>query len=195
MRRDDRPLVALDVGRLLGVAVGVPGLVPASYSIALAKPSAGIAAQLGNLIAVMDLVLAGRDPREPGREAGPKPFMLVKEAPFSLAAFSDHRVAESVVRSAYALHGVIAGMCVRHGVECRDAHEATVTKHFTGKGRHGGRPERKAAIIRRCRLLGYVPADCNDEDRCDALACWDFAAATYARAPSALRLFGEEKAA
>lgn len=187
-----RPLIGLDVGRLLGVAVGVAGMTPASYSIALAKPSAGLAVQLGNLIAVMDLVLSGRDPSDPGREPGPKPAMVVKEAPLTLAAFSDHRVAEAVVRSAFALHGVIAGMCVRHGVECRDANEATVTKHFTGKGRHGGRAERKAAIIRRCRLLGYVPADCNDEDRCDALACWDWASATIALAPGAFRLFGEE---
>lgn len=185
-------LVGLDVGRLLGVAVGVPGMIPASYSVALAKPSAGLAAQLGNLIAVCDLLLAGRDPRDPKAEPGPKPAMVVKEAPLSLAAFSDHRVAEAVVRSAFALHGVIAGMCVRHGVECRDAYEATVTKHFTGKGRWGGRAERKAAIIRRCRLLGYVPADCADEDRCDALAVWDWASATIARAPGALRLFGEE---
>jgi hypothetical protein len=121
--------------------------------------------------------------------------MVVKEAAFSLAAFSDHRVAEAVVRSAYALHGIIAGMCVRHGVECRDAYEATVTKHFTSRGRYpGGRAERKAAILRRCKLLGYLPKDSDDEDRADACAVWDFGAATIARAPGALRFFGEEAA-
>ena len=190
--RQDGIIVGLDIGRLLGVAVGAPGGAPASYSIVLAKPSAGLAAQLGNLIAVMGLLLAGRDPRDRSAEAGPRPRLVVKEAPLTLAAFSDHRVAEAVVRSAFALHGVVAGMCARYGVECRDVNEATVTKHFTGKGRHGGRAARKAAIVSRCRLLGYVPDDCRDEDRCDALACWDFATATYARAPSALRLFGEE---
>lgn len=179
--RQDRPLVALDVGRLLGVAVGMPGMIPESYSVVLSKPSAGLAVQAGNLIAFLDQLFRER-----------KPFMLVKEAPFSLAAFSEHRVAEGVVKSAYALHGIIAGMCARHGVECRDAYESTVTKHFTGKGRHGGRAERKAAIIRRCRSLGYLPAGCNDDDRADACAVFDFAAATYARAPSRLVLFGQE---
>jgi len=194
MRRDG-PLVGLDVGRLLGVAVGMPGFVPQSYSIALGKPGAGRTKHAGNLIAVLDLILSGRDPRRPEADAGPKPFMLVKEAPFSLAAFSDKTSAEATVKSTYGLHCVVEGMCDRHGVECRDAYESTVTKHFTSKGRWGGRAERKAAIMRRCRLLGYVPAGCNDEDRCDALAVWDWASATIARMPGAFRLFGEERAA
>lgn len=195
MRRDGH-LVALDVGRLLGVAVGAPGMIPTSYTVTLAKPSAGLPAQLGNLIAVMDILLTGRDPRDPGSPAGPKPAMVVKEAALTLAAFSDHRVAEAVVRSAFALHGVIAGMCVRHGVECRDANEATVTKHFTGNARWGGRAARKAAIVRRCQALGYFGRDVNDDDRADACAVFDFASHTFARvSPKELRLFEPRRAA
>lgn len=189
----DRPIIGLDVGRLLGVAVGVPGLVPQSYSIALAKPSAGLAAQGWNLIKLLDLLLSGHDPLNPAAPAGPKPFMLVKEAPLSIEALL--KIGAHSIPSTLGMHLIVRAMCFGHGVRCEDAHVGTVTKHFLGSAKTGGRAERKAAIIRRCRLLGYVPADCNDEDRCDALACWDFAAATYARAPSALRLFGEEKAA
>jgi hypothetical protein len=189
--------VGLDLGRRLGVAVGPPGFVPASYTLALSKPSGGLAVQAGNLIAVLDLILSGVDPRDPARPYGPKPALVVKEAAFSLAAFRDHAVNEAAVLSAFGLHAIVAGMCQRHGVQCRDAHVATVTKHFLGKGRWaGGRAERKNAIVRRCQDLGYFGRDCSDDDRADACAVWDWASVTLARVPPReIRLFGQERAA
>jgi hypothetical protein len=81
-------------------------------------------------------------------------------------------------------------MCKRHAVQCCEASAQSVTKHFTGTARHGGRAPKKRAIVARCRMLGYVPADCTDEDRCDALAVWDWACAHKARvAPRDLVLF------
>jgi hypothetical protein len=87
-------------------------------------------------------------------------------------------------------------MCQRHGVPCRDAHVATVTKHFLGKGRWaGGRAARKNAIVRRCQVLGYFGLDCRDDDRADACAVWDWASVTLARVPPReIRLFGDRAA-
>jgi hypothetical protein len=175
------PIFAVDVGRLTGFAAGRPGEIPRSFTVTLSTPRAGLAVQASNLIAFLD-----RELRED------RPALVAKEAPFSLAAFSDHRVAEAVVRSAYGLHCIIEAVCQRFGIPCHEAAESTITKHFTGRGRHGGRAARKRAIVARCKLLGYVPADCADEDRCDALAVWSWAEATLARvSPKEIRLFRE----
>lgn len=174
------PIMGLDIGRLLGVAIGEPGGVPRSSTVILAKPRGELAEQAGNLIAFLDQ-----------RFRAERPKLVAKEAPFSLAAFRDHAVSEAVVRSAYGLHCVVLGMCRRFGIPCHDAHESSVTKHFTGRGRHGGRSHRKRAILERCRLLGYVPLDCADEDRADACAVWDWACAHLAKVPPReLHLFG-----
>ena len=179
------PVIGLDAGRRLGFAAGLPNAVPESFTVVLSKSDAGLAVQAGNLIAFLDK-----------RFREDRPALVVKEAPFSLAAFSDHHVNEAAVRSAFGLHCIIDGMCQRYGITCREIAEVTVTKHFTGKARHGGRPARKRAIINRCRLLGYVAADCSDEDRCDALAVWDWACATLARVPPReLHMFNEGAAA
>lgn len=174
-------IIGLDVGRLTGVASGVPGAAPVSFTVILSRPSEGRAVQAGNLLAFLD-----REFRED------RPALVAKEAPIPLAAFRDKDSAAHTVRSAYALHGVVEAMCQRFAVPCHEVVEASVTKFFTGKGRWGGRPQRKQAVMQRCRALGYVPADCRDEDRCDALAVWDWACAHLAkRAPRELVMFGE----
>lgn len=176
--------MAFDLGRLAGFAIGKPGEIPRSGTEVLAKPHGGFAAQAGHLISFLN-----REFRDN------QPLMVVKEAPFSLAAFSDHRVAEKVVRSAYGLHAIVEGMAHRFDIPCHDAPEATVTKHFTGKGRHGGRANRKRAIIERCHQLGYLDRRCRDDDRADAIAVWDFACAHLARrAPPVLHMFGGKAA-
>lgn len=171
-------IIGLDLGRLMGVASGIPGEPPRSFTVTLSKPREGLAVQAGNLIAFLD--------REFRND---RPGMVVKEAPFSLAAFSDHTVAEAVVRSAYGLHALVEGMCHRYGVHCHEKADSTIRKHFIGKGRLGDRKATKAAVIARCVLLGYVPKDCHDDNRCDALAVWDWACATLAKKPGTFRLF------
>lgn len=174
------PILALDLARLTGFAIGRPGEIPRSGTEVLSKPHAGLGVQAGRLISFLN-----REFRDS------QPIMVVKEAPFSLAAFSDHRVAEKVVRSAYGLHAIVEGMAHRFDIPCHDAPEATVTKHFTGKGRHGGRANRKRAIIERCHQLGYLDRRCRDDDRADAIAVWSWAEAHLARrAPTALHFFG-----
>ncbi|MCP4305652.1 MAG: hypothetical protein GY788_12380 [bacterium] len=170
-------IIGLDLGRLTGFASGTPGEKPKSFTVILSRPREGLAVQCGNLIAFLD------------RELRDKPTALAKEAPFSLAAFSDKAVAEAVVKSAYGLHAIVEGMCQRYGVTCHSVADSTVRKHFTGRGRHGDRKATKQAVITRCIQLGYAPRDCKDEDRCDALAVFDWASATIAKKPGAFQLF------
>lgn len=179
-------IIGLDIARVMGVAEGEPGAMsPASYTWTLGKPRGGLAAQCTELVRQLNRRL----------RTEPKVVLVAKEACFTLASFRDHGVSEEVVRSAFGLHAVVLGICGVYGIPCRDVPVATVTKHFTGKIRWGGRAERKRAVIARCHLLGYLPGDCDDDNRADALAVFDWAASTLARVPpKELRLFGERAA-
>lgn len=122
-----------------------------------------------------------------------KPSLVVKEAPLALQAFAKLGNAAHTVAVTLGLHAIIEAMCVRFGVPFENVHNATIRKHFTGRSNWGNRDATKRAIINRAKLLKYVPADCTDDDRCDALAVWDYATAAFKeRRGGALYLFGEE---
>lgn len=48
------------------------------------------------------------------------------------------------------------------------SHQATVRRHFTGSGRN---PDPKAAVMHRCKVLGWKYEDDNEAD---ALSIWDY---------------------
>jgi hypothetical protein len=173
------PIVGLDLGRKTGFAIGLPGETPRSLSINLNKGKGGRSVTFGNLIGFLD-----------GEFRKERPALVVKEAPVSLQAFKTLGMGEAVVRGTYALHGIVEGLCARWKIPCREEHDATVRKHFIGKGRLGKREATKAAVISRCWQLGYLPRGEHDEDRADACAVWDWACAHVAMiAPKELFLF------
>jgi hypothetical protein len=174
-------IFALDLGARTGYAVGAAGAgIPRSGTVILKKPNEPRAVALGNMIAWLN-----------ERWSRERPALVIKEAPFSLQAFRDHANAEATVLMTYGLHGIVEAMACRFGLECRDAHAATIRKHFLGRARMGSRAEMKAAVIQRCHVLGYFPKECRDDNRADACALFDYAAATV---PSKLYLFGEQAA-
>lgn len=174
------PFLALDLGRLTGVAEGAPGaLRPSSWTWTLSDPQDGLAVQCVELARVLNKRLL----------QAPRPSLVVVEAPLGLAAFRNLGASEISIRSAYALNAVVTGIAGAFMIPVREAGVGQVTKHFTGQVRHGGRDPRKRAVIARCRILGYVPSDCTDDDRCDALAVWDWACAHIARRPRELALY------
>jgi hypothetical protein len=173
-------IFALDLAARTGFATGRAGERPRSGTVILKDPKEPRAVALGNLIDWLN-----------ERWSIEKPALVIKEAPFSLQAFKDHANAEATVLMTYGLHGIVEAMACRFGIECRDAHAATIRKHFLGVGRMGSRVEMKRAVIQRCHVLGYMPRDSHDDNRADALATWDYAAATV---PSKLYLFGERAA-
>jgi len=119
------------------------------------------------------------------------PMLVVKERMLPLQAFSNLGNAEHVVTLSRGLHAIVEGMCRLHGIEWKDAPDATVRKHFIGQGRVGKRTETKRAVVKRAQLLGYIRTTCADEDVADACAIFDWASHTP---PNELFLFGEEAA-
>jgi hypothetical protein len=176
----DGPIFALDLAIRTGFAVGLVGERPHSISVALKRPDEPRAVALGNLVAWLDSAWRKE-----------KPALVVKEAPLSLQAYRNLGNSEDRVKMDYALHGIVEAMCNRFGITCEQWHVASVRKHFIGRSMLGDRAATKAAVVQRARVLGYIPRDCTDDNRADALALWDFAAARHGRRDPKLVLFGE----
>jgi hypothetical protein len=175
------PIFAMDLGIKTGVAVGLPGAVPRSFTWVLKQPHEEREIAFANLIAWLDTQF---------RESRPR--FVIKEQPFALGAFTKRGNSGATVRLTYGLHAVVEGVCRRFAIPCFERHDQTIRKHFIGRARGGDRKLIKAAVLRQCRLLDYLDADCNDDNRADALAAWDFASAVIANVPPRrLHLFGE----
>lgn len=174
-------ILSLDLATHTGFALGCPGDVPVSGAVALKRPNEDRSVAFGNLVAWLH-----------ERFTVDPPALVVKEQPLALQAFAKLGNSEALVRLTYGLHAVTEALCQRFGIRCEEVSDATVRRHFIGKGRLGSRTETKGAVIQRCRLLNLVPADCQDDNRCDALAVHDWACAHLARrAPAELHLFNE----
>lgn len=161
-------ILAMDLGTKTGWALGPAGACPRSGTVVLKHPDEPRDVCFSNMIFWLNDTL--------GRQ--PKPALIVKEAPFHLGAFAKRGNSEAAVLLTYGLHAVVEGIAHRWEVPCRSVADGTVRKHFLGKGRIGDRAATKAAVLDRCRLLRLIPKDCKDEDRADALAVHDWAAAT-----------------
>ncbi len=134
-----------------------------------------------------------------------KPDLIVYEAPISLhAEFTDgdgRRIpqSEESLKLPIKLEQAVERYCLPRDIRFEKAHAATVRKHFLGRGNFGSKAATKAAVVERCRLLGYIPKDRvmrnkSDHltDQCDALAVFDYACATWGKArPRELVMFGE----
>ena len=114
------------------------------------------------------------------------PDLVVCEAPVNLGAFVESapesergfrfRTNPSTV---YLLSGLVAvtfGICGPYGVRCVKANVQTVRKHFVGVARP---PDPKKVVIARCQQLRWVDATCRDDNQCDALAAWSWAAGNF----------------
>ena len=76
------------------------------------------------------------------------------------------------LRTLYSLAGLTELLCDRHNIECREAKNSEVLKHFTGSA-GGKREARKERVIAACEVRGWKPEDDNEAD---ALAILDYSA-------------------
>lgn len=173
-------ILAVDLAVRTGFAVGPVGEIPRSGCVALKKKGQDADVAFGNLIWWLNDVLA--------RE---KPSIIVKEAPLALQVLARGHGSQASIEMTYGLHAITRGMGKRFGIEVRDAHDASIRKHFIGRGKMGSREETKRAVVQRCHLLGFLPKDNFDDNQADAIATWDFIAATI---HNKLYLFGERAA-
>ena len=164
-------ILALDNGWHTGWAFGEPGQRPRSGSEDVTVP---------DFLDWLNTALR-RD----------RPRLVVVEDVLPLAAYRRVGTSEATVYDALKRRGVVEACCGLWSIELRAVDVLDVRKHFTGKRSHGGREAGKLATISRCRQLRYVGPEERNEDRCDALAIWDWACATIARvAPKELHMFG-----
>lgn len=176
-------IFTLDLGVASGFAKGKPGDAPLSGTVRLKKPGEHIDVAFANLIAFLC-----------EQFDTDRPALLVKEKMLALEAFRSIGNAEKTVRAHGAYHGIVEGLCVRYGVTWSDVTDSTARKHFIGRGRTGSREETKRAVVARCHALNLMPRDCADDNRADALAIWDWAAANFGQRSASItnfQLFGQ----
>jgi len=181
------PIFALDLGQRAGFAVGAPGRAPRSGAVILKDKKEPRRVACGNLIAFLQ-----------AEWSTSCPSLVVTVSPMTLGAFFDMHSSEANVRLQYGLQAIVEGMCERFGLPLEEINEATVRKHFIGKGRMGDRESTKLAVVSRCQVLGLMRRGSEDNDRADAIAVHDWACATFGRraiSTSKLVFFGERAAA
>jgi Holliday junction resolvasome RuvABC endonuclease subunit len=170
-------VLGLDTATVTGWAVGEPRARPLSGSERLKRRGEGpeIAA-LGMLRLVRRLILE----HEPG-------VLFIEK--YMNPAGSQNAAASVLLLQCF---GVASATAMAFGLRVEAPQRSTILKHFVDNGRP---PDSKRAVIRRAIALGYMPADCRDDNRADALAVWDFGCAQLGATPDRLVLFGEGAAA
>lgn len=176
-------ILALDLATSTGYAIGdgATGMVLRSGARILKDDGADQGFAFANLIAWLNTMLSQEEPA-----------LVVYEAPLPLGGHKKKRNSEASVMNSYGMRAITIGMCRRFGVRTEKVYPATVRKHFLDKANFGDRDATKAAVIKRCQLLRYIPMDCTNADRADACAILDWALNTLCRkTPKVLHLFGE----
>lgn len=170
-------VLAIDPATVTGFAIGEAGTVPRSGSARLRRPGEA------RVVATHNMRCLLRD-----LTAFDKPDVVVCEDFLNPAA---HKSADAAILG-IALFTIVEAWAFERKYRFEAANRSTVLKHFIGVGRTGDRASTKDAVIRRARLLKYIPSDCHDDNRADAAALFDYGSVTFARrSPAALTMFGE----
>ena len=134
----------------------------------------------------------------------PQPDLIVYEKPLPLAASLEHRDGrvrnEASLVLPQKLQFALRLFAATYGIRCEGIMDSSWRAAFCG-----GRPTRtaqesaseagKRLTVENCRRYGYVPEDCNDHDRCDAIGIWHVAQVRHARwQPPVEVLFGKRLA-
>jgi hypothetical protein len=178
-------ILSLDLAQRTGFADGEPGAPPQeSGAIVLKKPGDP-----------QEVAFRELDRFLRRRFLGPlKPDLVVREAPFNLAAYARYRNGQAQVEMAFGMRAIVLGLCSAFEIRCETADVRTVRKHILSRGvPDGTRDEVKLLVIKRCKLVGLMPKDApDDDDRGDAIAQWCWACDVFGRKqPQELFLFGE----
>ncbi|MCC3246707.1 hypothetical protein LG047_15510 [Methylocystis sp. WRRC1] len=172
-------IMALDIATVCGFCIGRAGEIPRSGSVRLKRPCDGPEVAAFNMRAFLrDQFIFDR------------PDIIISEHFLNPVA---QKSADAVVLQLYC-HGVMHAEAMARNIRVHAPHAATVRKHFIGAANMGERKATKDAVLNRAKLLGYIPGDCRDDNRADAVALFDWASATIARVPPRnLVLFNEDR--
>lgn len=145
--------------------------------------------------------------------AAAPPDLVVKEAPIYPARMRELENAWHSIAYTHGLHAVLEAMCELYKIQFTNVQASTWRKHFIGQtqiGRPGLssmglsskkeiRRATKLAAVRRCHMLGHMPAHCDDVDQAEACGIWDYGVHAIAKSQTLagreLTLFGGEPGA
>lgn len=154
-------LLALDLSSTVGVAEGMPGQVPRTWTWALGSPGASQAHRFAELLKRMSDQLAVT-----------KPDAVWIEAPLPPSALATMGSTPDTALLLFGLPAIVKAVAYLRGVyRVELANVQDVRKHFTGQRRHP-RGDGKNVVMDRCRMLGWRVA--NDHEA-DAAALWSYA--------------------
>ena len=166
----DGIIMALDLAIETGFAVGRVGGHPRSGSVKLKK--------------------RGQDERTAWRNLGcwlrdqfklERPDLIAYEAALHPGVMLNMGNSSITAAMQWGHVAAVEAICGPLGLRTEAVNVQTVRKHFTGRARHPTRTEAKRAVVERCWTLGYFERDCNNDNRADACAVFDYASAVFAR--------------
>ena len=160
-----RVILAFDLAIATGVAVGPADGTPEAWTERLAESTDAPGARFAQAIRLCTRLI---------REHRPS-LVAVEKAIASGPKGKSGRVA-----SAMGLRACVLAAAHAAGLRPVEVPVATARKRFIGVGNLPSK-EAKAAVFRRCRLLGWTVTD---EDQADACAVWEYARAA-SRSPAA----------
>lgn len=170
-------ILALDIATVTGFAQGESGGMPMSGAVRLKRRDERAETAAFNMLAFL------RD-----RFVLQRPDMVFAESYLNPAG---HKSADAIILQIM-LYGVVAAMSQAYAIRFEHAAPATIRKHFVGCANAGDRAKTKALVLRQARALRYIDHACTNDNIADAVAAWEFAAATHARRqPTSIVMFGE----
>lgn len=156
-------VVALDLATRVGVAVGVAGDVPHSFAVDLGR-NASEEARFSKVLWLTQKLIAEHEPD-----------LIAVEAAIGGKNASSFLIG---------LVACVRGCAYNRQVPVKVYYRASILKHFVGRAltardfpgsKVAAKRAIKAAVVARCRLLGWDVG--NDDDRADGCALWDYACA------------------
>jgi hypothetical protein len=178
-------ILAIDLARQTGLACGRPGEIPLLQSVDF-MGDGDLHDFYGNLTAWMATRLRDNPPD-----------LIAIEEPVPPSALAG-RTNDDTTMMTIGGFAIVIGIIKAKKIPYEPVRVGTWRKHFIGRASMKAqgmstaevRRQNKAAVMRRCKLLGWSPPDDNAGD---AAGIWDWAGATTVRAlPHKLHLFGEQ---
>lgn len=151
-------LIALDLSTRTGIAIGETSGGPLCHTEVLGKPGESHGHRFSQALHMTKRLI---------EQHGPD--VIAIEAPIVTGAKGGQERAQL----ALGLRACVMGICHIRGVRFVEYPVQTIRKHFIGQG-NLKRTEAKAAVMKRCRQLGW---HVDSTDEADAAAVWDLARA------------------
>lgn len=170
-----KSILALDLATTTGFAFGVPGVSVRYGNVLLGERGSSVGYKLHAFRRwFVDFTTIDQ------------PWAVVFEAPLNVGVISRIGANESTVRLLFGLAAVAEEAAIDRRIPVvKEVSVQDVRKHFLGQRTFkGGRATAKAAVMARCRQLGWKP-QCDNAG--DALAIWNYSEAMFSPRTEAQR--------